>query len=1355
MNNPLQTIRELIKQPPGETRWIDVLDVLIEAWDEYNSWVAVVPKSDAAAPQRPHHDSFSIQLGTLLAECFAAKHGHQNQCVLLAAWNEDQQETEKRLPILVAELNATRTLLDWPALLEPLALRLQLMKNLGALLGPVNAASDETARHLNIWLSGARKQFGCCIDPQHQPWQQLSSVGSHLKPAAVAALGTQADLAKSFETAVRNLFECKQDELTPWRDPAIAYLADLLMQVSRTSDDAWATSTGHSDSPNDWLPGHTWILISVDDDRKTNVNPTGMVLLLRVDEIPDGCGAFYPDPALAGYLSLDHTFQEALRNAWQVVVGQMPLKSRTANEPINDASGSREPEVRQVDYRWSLTVIDDSDNHDLRQLPLFCRLSGHSVELAVATALKSVVEKTPTDRTRAATARFAERDVNKLGLNPILAAVLAVDNKDKGLSIPVSWHRATRAMHRMAIKKIVCAEPQSVEGILSAELLRKHQFEHAWRELTQSSARTQEFNTEQRNRMQNLFRVHCFLSEEYELGSLLPDDIIKSPVPLLGSYILNNFQRKPDDRDPPHLHVAVTTADGTKTEARPLLISDAERANELVDLINGISRLDPAELEVKPNSTTLRPIRLIADSGMGKTTLLHLIVWKVASGKDGRIPILLDNLSQYLHETSEFEFLRDVAAKLQCKDDIEWLQQKANRGEVVWLLDAVDQTRGDTGNLPKLLKWFPNCSWLITLRGDAVVSKPEAWTGITFDDLTVLPFDESMARSYLGEYAKAVFKKLSEPADSEAGSILTIPFILYLLKQFALRQGTNFLSIAPSEFSMWNRYAIYRSVLCRPGGLIDYGLQKIQKDAEQEVKDLFRDLDPTVKLCRQLAWWNLQQDLSENEIPQTLEGDWLNYVGPLLKTDKSPQWIQRAIQRLNMLTVGSMFEMENSPDPFADIAPDAPKPAAFSWRHRSFFEFLGGCHLAEMLLNGDQVAQEEARIFLRKVHRFDQAANRRATWWWTLRFALCHAKTLAARPGEELSADERFAVELIGWGNPWVVYESIDWDGLVIGRQATVEGRPVELLARWLVHRNWSPRRDYTEAMNASSSSLPDIVIDWWRENGSAVGDALYSREYLDSGYVDSLLDLKSAVERSGRWAAGTDWKPSVDEGRLVLPDVYLRRPANKILDDFVKDFVPLPVDSWVPPRQHHDLERLEEAGLEMTGVGADRWVAPLAMGGVSMGRFFVTNALYELYDPSHRWWRDEYSDQPDQPVVYVSWYMARSFCEWLTRTLNDRRVYRLPSEWEWECAVRWGDQHDDVYWWGNHYRSDRGWFYNTEGQTGATRKRELSEQAHNRLKENGFDHAGNLVDPVGNVWIWCANSVFTSTIAVSELSRV
>ncbi len=62
--------------------------------------------------------------------------------------------------------------------------------------------------------------------------------------------------------------------------------------------------------------------------------------------------------------------------------------------------------------------------------------------------------------------------------------------------------------------------------------------------------------------------------------------------------------------------------------------------------------------------------------------------------------------------------------------------------------------------------------------------------------------------------------------------------------------------------------------------------------------------------------------------------------------------------------------------------------------------------------------------------------------------------------------------------------------------------------------------------------------------------------------------------------------------------------------------------------------------------------------------------------------WRHDYLGRrasPDLPVIHVSWRDARAYADWLARSTG--RAYRLPSEAEFEYALRAGSQ--SRYWWG------------------------------------------------------------------------
>ncbi len=145
------------------------------------------------------------------------------------------------------------------------------------------------------------------------------------------------------------------------------------------------------------------------------------------------------------------------------------------------------------------------------------------------------------------------------------------------------------------------------------------------------------------------------------------------------------------------------------------------------------------------------------------------------------------------------------------------------------------------------------------------------------------------------------------------------------------------------------------------------------------------------------------------------------------------------------------------------------------------------------------------------------------------------------------------------------------------------------------------------------------------------------------------------------------------------------------------------------------------------------------------IGAFPVTNAEYEKFIlaggyKDKRWWdvggmpehlEPEYWDNPGfsnsaQPVIGISWFEARAYCNWFSA--NTGEPFRLPTEFEYEAAARGTEGRRFCY--GNQFDPAR-------CNTNESRLWRITPVGvfDNRTPEGAFDLTGN-------VWSW-TSSIF------------
>jgi formylglycine-generating enzyme required for sulfatase activity len=146
--------------------------------------------------------------------------------------------------------------------------------------------------------------------------------------------------------------------------------------------------------------------------------------------------------------------------------------------------------------------------------------------------------------------------------------------------------------------------------------------------------------------------------------------------------------------------------------------------------------------------------------------------------------------------------------------------------------------------------------------------------------------------------------------------------------------------------------------------------------------------------------------------------------------------------------------------------------------------------------------------------------------------------------------------------------------------------------------------------------------------------------------------------------------------------------------------------------------------------------LTPVTLGAFYMAQHPVTNAQFERFDPRHRTKRMEGAGD-DHPVVYVASFEAVKFCEWLSQ--KEGKIYRLPTEAEWEYAARGIDGR--TFPWGN--QTGPGVFANfADASTSFAWRDPQVNDGYPLTSPVGAFSAGAsffaIEDMAGNVWEWC-----------------
>ena len=166
------------------------------------------------------------------------------------------------------------------------------------------------------------------------------------------------------------------------------------------------------------------------------------------------------------------------------------------------------------------------------------------------------------------------------------------------------------------------------------------------------------------------------------------------------------------------------------------------------------------------------------------------------------------------------------------------------------------------------------------------------------------------------------------------------------------------------------------------------------------------------------------------------------------------------------------------------------------------------------------------------------------------------------------------------------------------------------------------------------------------------------------------------------------------------------------------------------------------------TGEGEDFDEKPIhkviLTSGFRMSATEITNAQYEAFDPSHKALRGKngFSKEDDEAVVYVNYHEAMAFCKWLSE--KEGKNYRLPTEAEWEYAVRGGTETPYFFEGNPKDFSDQGFwrkFFDADTE-GISPFVIYAKNSGNRTQEPSSVEANpfGLKNMLGNVMEYCAD---------------
>ncbi|MBM3238226.1 formylglycine-generating enzyme family protein [Candidatus Poribacteria bacterium] len=292
-------------------------------------------------------------------------------------------------------------------------------------------------------------------------------------------------------------------------------------------------------------------------------------------------------------------------------------------------------------------------------------------------------------------------------------------------------------------------------------------------------------------------------------------------------------------------------------------------------------------------------------------------------------------------------------------------------------------------------------------------------------------------------------------------------------------------------------------------------------------------------------------------------------------------------------------------------------------------------------------------------------------------------------------------------------------------------------------------------------STNGEITISWESENLPSNGMvAVESRDGGNSWHLIAQVPHNYPSKKGNR--GYIQWKPNSVSSNLQFRIVY-KGNSDILLPELEKTEVnPLPVAGSTKIRQKDGMKMvyIPAGPFQMgsnDGESDEKPVHTVYLDAYYIDAYEVTNAQYRKFveatgrrepegygyvngnwQPGFKPWRDPNFNNPNQPVVCVSWEDAKAYAEWVGAS--------LPTEAQWEKAARgglvgkkflWGDEFPPRELVGNFADESwkkvfPGWPIITGYDDGYAYTAPVGKFA-----PNGY----GLYNMVGNVWEWCLDA--------------